>query len=81
MNPPPPMFPAAGHVTARAKAVATAVSTALPPWLSTARPTSLAGGETDTQIKYYNEDNPYQQDMKSSDAVNKYRGANVDLAA
>ncbi len=43
--------------------------------------TYVAGGETDTQIKYYNEDNPYQQDMKSSDAVNKYRGANVDLAA
>ncbi len=43
--------------------------------------TYVSGGETNTQIKYYNEDNPYQQDMKSSDAVNKYRGANVDLAA
>ncbi len=43
--------------------------------------TYVSGGVTDTQIKYYNEDNPYQQDMKASDAVNKYRGANVDLAA
>ena len=43
--------------------------------------TYVSGGETDTQIKYYNEDNPYQQDLKSSDGVNKYRGANVDLAA
>lgn len=38
-------------------------------------------GNQYTNQKYYNEDNPYQQDMKSSDAVNKYRGANVDLAA
>ena len=43
--------------------------------------TYVSGGETDTQIRYYNEKNPYQQDMKASDAVNKYRGANVDLAA
>ena len=41
--------------------------------------TYIAGGVTSTQIKYYNEDNPYQKDMKSSDAVNKYRGANVDI--
>jgi len=43
--------------------------------------TYISGGETNTQIKYYNEDNPYQKDMKESDADNKYRGANVDLAA
>jgi hypothetical protein len=42
--------------------------------------TYVAGGETATQIKYYNEENPYQQDMKSSDAANKYLGANVDIA-
>lgn len=42
--------------------------------------TYVAGGETNTQIKYYNETNPYQQEMKSSDAANKYRGMNVDIA-
>ena len=40
----------------------------------------IAGGVTNTQIKYYNEENPYQKEMKSSDAVNKYRGMNVDIA-
>jgi len=40
----------------------------------------ISGGETNTQIKYYNEDNPYQKDLKQTDAV-KYRGANVDIAA
>ena len=43
--------------------------------------TYIAGGVTNTQIKYFTEDNPYQKDMKESDADNKYRGANVDLAA
>ena len=42
--------------------------------------TYVSGGTTSTQIKYFNEDNPYQKDMKSSDAVNKYRGMNVDIA-
>ena len=42
--------------------------------------TYVSGGTTTTQIKYYNESNPYQSNMKSSDAANKYRGANVDLA-
>ena len=42
--------------------------------------TYISGGETNTQIKYYNEENPYQKEMKSSDAVNKYRGMNVDIA-
>ena len=37
MNPPPPMLPATGKVTASAKAVATAASTALPPSFSTSR--------------------------------------------
>lgn len=40
----------------------------------------VAGGETSTQIKYYNEDNPYQQALKSSDRANKYLGGNVDIA-
>ena len=42
--------------------------------------TYISGGETSTQIRYYNEDNPYQKDMKESDADNKYRGMNVDFA-
>ena len=40
----------------------------------------ISGGETNTQIKYYNEEYPYQKDLKQTDAV-KYRGANVDIAA
>ena len=43
--------------------------------------TYVSGGETTTQIRYYNESNPYQKDLKESDADNKYRGANVDIAA
>src|SRR5215831_7872773 len=38
MNPPPPMFPAAGSTTASANAVATAASTALPPFCIISRP-------------------------------------------
>ena len=37
----------------------------------------VSGGTTNTQIKYYNEKNPYQQDLKATDGV-KYRGMNVD---
>ncbi|WP_342758700.1 hypothetical protein [Kineothrix sedimenti] len=39
----------------------------------------VSGGTTSTQIKYFNEENPYQQDLKSTDAM-KYRGMNVNLA-
>lgn len=39
----------------------------------------IAGGTTSTQIKYYNEENPYQKDLKSSDGI-KYRGNHVDVA-
>ena len=42
--------------------------------------TYVSGGTTSTQIRYYNEENPYQKEMKSSDAVNKYRGMNIDIA-
>src|SRR5581483_9025677 len=48
MKPPPPMLPAAGYVTARAKAVATAASTALPPCLRTPSPASDPGADTVT---------------------------------
>ena len=39
----------------------------------------LSGGETRTQIKYYNEDNPYQQDKKATDGL-KYIGMNINAA-
>lgn len=39
----------------------------------------VAGGTTNTQIKYYNEDNPYQKDLKLADQT-KYKGMNLDLA-
>ena len=39
----------------------------------------VAGGETRTQIKYYNEDNPYQQDKKATDGL-KYIGMNINGA-
>ena len=40
--------------------------------------TYVSGGTTATQIKYYNEENPYQKEMKASDAAGKYRGMNFD---
>ena len=40
----------------------------------------VSGGVTHTQIKYYNESNPYQQSLKSADST-KYRGANIDYAS
>lgn len=39
----------------------------------------IAGGTTSTQIKYYNEDNPYQKDLKQTDGL-KYAGMNADYA-
>jgi len=39
----------------------------------------VSGGTTTTQIKYYNEDNPYQKDLKAQDA-DKYTGMNLNLA-
>lgn len=39
----------------------------------------VSGGETTTQIKYFNEENPYQQDKKATDSL-LYTGMNVDLA-
>ncbi len=42
--------------------------------------TYVSGGVTNTQIKYYNESNPYQQNMKSADST-KYRGANIDYVS
>lgn len=38
----------------------------------------VSGGTTTTQIKYYNEENPYQQDLKTQDST-KYSGMNVDM--
>ena len=42
MKPPPPMLPAVGWVTPRARPTATAASTALPPFSSTALPIAVA---------------------------------------
>lgn len=39
----------------------------------------VAGGTTSTQIKYYNEENPYQKDLKATDSL-KYSGMNINLA-
>ncbi len=39
----------------------------------------VSGGTTHTQIKYYNEENPYQQDLKSADRA-KYSGMNMDYS-
>lgn len=39
----------------------------------------VSGGTTSTQIKYYNEDNPYQQDLKLTDQL-KYKGMNADYS-
>lgn len=39
----------------------------------------ISGGETTTQIKYNNEENPYQQNKKSTDAAGIV-GMHVDLA-
>src|SRR5438552_6874898 len=55
MNPPPPMLPALGWVTASANAVATAASTALPPRASTAAPASHAGADVQTTRPVFDE--------------------------
>lgn len=39
----------------------------------------VSGGTTNTQIKYYNEENPYQKELKSQDA-GKYKGMHLDIA-
>ena len=39
----------------------------------------IAGGTTSTQIRYPNESNPYQQNLKAMDAA-KLRGLNIDYA-
>lgn len=38
----------------------------------------VSGGTTRTQIKYYNEENPYQQALKTADRA-KYEGLNLNL--
>jgi len=39
----------------------------------------IEGGTTSTQIKYYNEENPYQQDKKTTDAIS-LTGMNINAA-
>ena len=40
----------------------------------------VSGGTTNTMIRYNNEENPYQKELKNADAT-ILRGANVDLIA
>lgn len=40
----------------------------------------VSGGTTRTQIKYYNEENPYQKDLKMTDSI-KYKGRMIDLCS
>lgn len=42
--------------------------------------TYVSGGTTRTQIKYTNEENPYQQDLKTQQG-SLLRGANIDMTA
>lgn len=39
----------------------------------------VSGGTTTTQIKYYNEENPYQKNLKAVDSA-KYKGRMIDIA-
>lgn len=39
----------------------------------------VSGGTTTTQIKYYNEENPYQKNLKAIDSA-KYKGRMIDIA-
>lgn len=39
----------------------------------------VSGGTTNTQIKYYNEENPYQQDLMAADRI-RYSGMHADYA-
>ena len=39
----------------------------------------VSGGTTKTQIKYSNEENPYQQSKKEADSMS-LRGMNIDIA-
>lgn len=39
----------------------------------------VSGGTTTTQIKYYNEENPYQKNLKAMDSA-KYKGRMIDIA-
>src|ERR1022692_1430599 len=52
MNPPPPMLPALGCVTASASPTATAASIALPPFCRTSSPTAVAWRSRDTTMPW-----------------------------
>src|SRR5262249_62020732 len=55
ITPPPPMLPALGCVTASAKAVATAASTAFPPLARIEAPASHAGDDVHTTSPSFDE--------------------------
>src|SRR5215831_10366058 len=71
MKPPPPMFPAVGYVTASAKPVATAASTALPPCLRTSTPASLASRDMLTTM-------PCSANVAGMPGLNRQSGGNAE---
>src|SRR5262245_982758 len=75
MKPPPPMLPAAGCVTARANAVATAASTALPPRARTAAPVSHAIADEQTTRPSF-EENPSSRAASGAVLPTSARAAN-----
>src|SRR5262249_8094632 len=79
MNPPPPLLPANRYATARAKPVATAASTALPPRAMMSRPTRLAIESLLTTIACW-DDTAASPDLKRHDSGNKAatRAGDVD---
>ena len=64
MKPPPPRLPANGCVTAIAKPTATAASTALPPFCSTATPTSAA-------VRLHGDDHAVPRAQRLADGVER----------
>src|SRR4029079_12382732 len=71
MKPPPPMLPAVGYVTASAKPVATAASTALPPSLRISTPASLASRDMLTTM-------PCWANVPGMAGLNRQSGGNAE---
>src|ERR1035437_6776556 len=74
MKPPPPMFPALGYVTASAKPVATAASTAFPPAFMISTPASLAYFDMLTAIAC-------SANVAGVPAVNRHPAGNAERTA
>src|SRR5579862_2079877 len=74
MNPPPPMLPALGYVTASANPVATAASTALPPAFMISTPASLAYFDMLTTIAC-------SASVAGAPTVKRHSGGNAECTA